>query len=208
MCSLELWVRSFCVARQMVLRRNGMYFQSELDFEHSHWWNIGCPNCRALKKFEHCFQMASVWSTSKFEARELLNYSYAVSPALSVGTNPSGVTQSNRRWTPFSTHMYFLFLLYSFHKPGMELDLSRIVRWHPNQSCGRKVIKILFHCSLLRRLPWVRSTMVFLGPSMQMPGKYLKLGYGRYFAHPVKFIVHSLAVIRYCVFWITESVVK
>jgi hypothetical protein len=58
------------------------------------------------------------------------------------------------------------------------------------------------------RLPWLRVFMVFLSPSRQMLGQYLKLGHDRFLPHPFQFIVHYLPLIRRCIVWDTESVVK
>jgi hypothetical protein len=58
------------------------------------------------------------------------------------------------------------------------------------------------------QLFWLRFLVVFLSPSRQMPGYYLKLGHDRFLPHPFQFIVHYHPLIRRCVVWDTESVVK
>jgi hypothetical protein len=58
------------------------------------------------------------------------------------------------------------------------------------------------------RLSWLRFFVVFLSPSRQMPGQYLKLGHDLSLPHPFQLIIHYHPLIQRYIVWDTKSIVE
>jgi hypothetical protein len=89
------------------------------------------------KMLEHSF-MISLWYVLRFEAGALVNFItgyHAVNPGLFRLLSNIRIDHGVIESTPHlpHTHGFFVFLFYLVSKPGMKLDLSRIV--HLQHGC-------------------------------------------------------------------------